>query len=214
MELVMAGLEAFLAHELKAKKSSIETIGHLWGYRRTVDNRTLHVVEHVSTSILAKRRADSVTNEPGVARLKSAVAEYMRPELCFLGDFHTHPYTTQAEVNHHQGWQFSDADQECLLSDKLAWHLAADAPLMIVLAICRMQKVHHNEPLTKRQHVQRFDIAEFRMWLAGYIGQTVQGKRSVPGQSHSPVRVAPIATEVWHGSGERLEHYTSDPYGT
>lgn len=207
LELVMSGLEAFQAKDLAKKKSSVETLGHLWGYRRTRDDTLIHVVEHVSVSVLAERRSASVSNEPEIARLKSAVVEYMRPELCFLGDFHTHPYGSLTEVQTNKGWQYSDMDDNCLMSDNVTWRLSNHSPLMIVLAICPMQRVHIAEPFHQQANVFCFDIAQYRMWLAAYVGMSDDDGRCITPRTRANVGIAPLTSELWHLAGERLTDY-------
>ena len=78
---------------------------------------------------------------------------------------------------------------------------------MIVLAICPVQRVHYAEPFHQQENVLCFDIAEYRMWLAGYVGEIGEDGRYITSLTRSTVRVAPLTSELWHGSSERLSDY-------
>jgi hypothetical protein len=67
--------------------------------------------------------------------------ERWSPHLSLIGDFHTHPYASLAEVRETEGWKFSKADVEALQNDDFLWDKADGHPVALVVTVCRLGRV-------------------------------------------------------------------------
>lgn len=206
IEIVMAAFEAYEARR-RAQKTPIETYGHLWGHRR-IDGDVKRVrVSQVSTSVLALRKPDQVTPNPYTLGIKNEVMSRLAPDLCYLGDYHTHPYVDRNEVLSCDGWKFSPEDFSSFVADDESWENSGAMPIMLVATVCPLKRVHTSWPCWEqgRQNVLRFDVADFRVWInaaAGYLDK--DGSRRITGNERSSVSLRSLPLELFTETGDRF----------
>lgn len=143
--MALAAIEAYcLGDGRDDPGSKIETLGYVWGYRRIIDDLTIIFVSKISISISATRDNDSVTPHPEAAALKDEFVTRWSPQLTLLGDFHTHPYDDLDTVKRINGFEFSPADFRCFENDDFIWEKSGNAPVMLVMTICRLKRVRES----------------------------------------------------------------------
>lgn len=118
--IITAALEAYrIDHspELDGSGVELETFGYLWGHEsHTNRDELVFRIAQASVSTSAQRTNDSVTVHGDFYELKESFVEEFFPELGFLGDFHSHPYSerdkvrTELELERNGLYQFSPAD--------------------------------------------------------------------------------------------------------
>jgi hypothetical protein len=119
--IVAAALEAFeISHTSTpgVPHVPVETYGNLWGYETRSRNgeRILHIsMADVETS--ADRSGGAVQPKDESFELKQGLIARFKPELEYLGDFHSHPYDfdndkvkTALEVEREEYFRFSPDD--------------------------------------------------------------------------------------------------------
>lgn len=209
-EMLMAGLEAYTNGRLgpsRGRSKWTETFGHLWGYRKIDSLGMVHVVDHVSISVLAERKRFEVKPDPEVQRLKAAIARHMRPEWTLLGDIHTHPYASDTVVRTNKGWHYSQQDEDHAVGDNDLWRFTGRMPLMLVLSICRIQRVRASlawDQTHPQPNVVCCNMGEYRFHLAAYVGEEIDGKRKFSERTRSAVTLARLPMEMYQFSGSRL----------
>lgn len=184
-DMVLAASEAYILGPGRKKeerqKGRIETYGHLWGNRREVDNDHSHIlVDRFSVSLSAWGTREGIRPHPEAICLKNQIIMRWSPHLCFLGDFHTHPYLDHDEVNECKGWDFSDQDIDDFLGhDSLSlWKLSEPyPPIMAVMAIAKMGRVHRSAGEWKENNLWMFNVAEYRFWLSIGVGEISKRKK-------------------------------------
>ncbi len=170
--MVLAACEAYEFGNNNNFKS-VETIGHVWGYRKGGDEGRMpdHIyVERLSPCVSAKGTAHSVEFATGVIDLKDSIVGHWSPHLSLLGDFHTHPYESREELVKSKGWNFSKVDKTSFLEDKKLWQRAGNAPISLVMAIAPLERVHGTWGESGAQFRWRFDVGEYRFYLSAAIG--------------------------------------------
>jgi hypothetical protein len=185
--LVMAAVEAY-CHGDGSNKTEIETIGPIWGYRRV--NVGTHVIflECLAVSLSAERQVASVTPKAEATKLMAGVMDRIAPELTLLGDFHSHPYKDRGQVTQYKGFEFSPDDFMAFLSDDDLWDGNSEGPVMLVVTICRLGKVHNTSGKRIRKNVWQFDLGQFRFWINASVGfLDEEGKRQHSSNKHSNV---------------------------
>lgn len=181
-----------------------ETIGPIWGFRRAAGDVEIIYLDRLAVSIAAKRRASSVEARAEATVLMANVMDRLAPEMTLLGDFHSHPCRDRAEVASTTGYEFSDQDFRCFLADHLLWSRNPLGPVMVVVTVCRLERVHTSDHREIRPNVSRFYIGEFRFWInvvAGYFDE--HGERRHTGNKHSPVWVD-LNSRFFNDSGDRV----------
>ncbi|CAK0753904.1 hypothetical protein CCP1ISM_5370001 [Azospirillaceae bacterium] len=131
--------------------------------------------------------------------------EKLQPQLTLIGNFHTHPYSSLEEVNKVSGWDFSPGDENFMGSVDEFWNSSGNMPVMVVLTICRIQRVHeYYGAKLVRNNLWEFNIGQFRFWInviVGYINN--EGKRSNTGNTRSNVYLD-LDSKFYNLSGARL----------
>ena len=152
---------------------SVETCGFIYGSRRTLpssDEVFIHV-DRFHESISARRAKDEVTPDANAIWLKNSIIERWSPHLSLLGDFHTHPYGSRNEAQLARGWEFSEADKTTFLGDDDLWELSENRPVMLVMVVAPMQRVHETEAEWLYYDVWVFNVGHLRFWLAATVGE-------------------------------------------
>ena len=183
--MVLSASESFVlgdgskpTRRTKRKKRQVETYGYMWGFRRKAsDSGTEHVyIDRFDESLSARRKSSSVRPNDDAVLLKNAIVERWSPQLSFLGDFHTHPYASRQKVEQHRGWEFSKNDIDAFKNDEQLWELANQRPLMLVMAVAPIERVHATEATWIQNNCWNFNIGQLRFWLAVGVGYTSGGK--------------------------------------
>jgi hypothetical protein len=213
--ITLATAESYAFGDGRRKKrtdmsgKSVETFGYLWGYQKATSGDLVQIhVDVVSVSISAEREANSVNPNVSAMELKAAIMERWHPHMQLLGNFHSHPYESYQEVKDTKGFEFSPADLSSHENDVELWDHCSDYPLMLVMTICKMSKVHDRYGVENiRDNIGCFDVGEFRFWLNASVGIEEDGIRMCTPNTRSPV-VLSLDGKFFNSSGDRLlENY-------
>lgn len=204
--ITLATLEAYELGDGR-KKLGLETLGYIWGYSRLdmqEETRFFHV-EMSSVSLSAKRATDSVTPDDFALGLKKELLKRWAPHLTILGDFHSHPYRNLNEVDNEQGFEFSDEDAAAFLDDDEIWEESGNCPVMLVMTVCRLQKVNEKYSAeVVRDNITRFDVGEFRFWVNAAVGYLDENnKRNWTGNKYSQLELN-LDSKFYNFSSDRL----------
>jgi hypothetical protein len=137
--------------------------------------------------------------------LKNKVLRRMAPHLTLLGDFHSHPWTTQKSMRQDVGFDFSPADFEHFLEEDLFWQASDNNPVMLVQSVARLSRKGRRGSGWQRQNVFYFDIDDHRFWfnvVVGFVDE--QGRRKHTGNRTRSVSIEPISVMTdmgWSISG-------------
>lgn len=199
---VMAAVEAYCHGD--GKQTEIETIGPIWGHRRSNGDERVIYLDRLAVSLSAERSPASVSPKVEATRLMAEVMDRLAPELTLLGDFHSHPYRDLQDVDSNKGFEFSPADFRAFLSDEDLWGRNPDGPVMVVITICSLSRVHSSGGRPIRNNVWRFDLGEFRFWInvsIGYLDES--GRRRHTGNKRSPAWLD-LNSRFFNSSGDRV----------
>lgn len=99
--IISSALEAYAVPHGKnhdpSKHTPLETCGAIWGYEtENHGNKYFHIVA-VDVDTSANRQPGSVASKPASIEVKKGFYERYNPELKYLGDFHSHPWS-QGEI--------------------------------------------------------------------------------------------------------------------
>ena len=164
--MLMAATEAYVLGDGRRLGTPVEIDGYLWGFYVDLDDdETLIQVERFASSFSSKRTPVSVEPNEDAATLLHDIMMHLCPQLSFLGEVHTHPYSSLDEARDARGWRFSDEDLESM-SDAV-WDLTGDhPPLWIVIAIAPLRRVHSTLPMESDDSgAWRFDVGNMRFWV-------------------------------------------------
>ena len=162
-------------------------------------------LERLAVSLSAERRTDSVTPKAEATNLMAEVMARLAPELTLLGDFHSHPYKDRATVNRIKGFEFSPGDFSSFIHDDDLWTHNPDGPVMLVVTVCRLNKVHDSAGQQVRNNVWQFDLGEFRFWINACIGYIDSaGQRQHTGNKYSNVWLD-LNSRFFNLSGDRID---------
>ncbi len=180
--------------------------GYVCGHKKTyAKGRIAFFVDKLSISLSARRSYHSVFPNPRAARLKREMFKRFSPHQTLLGDFHSHRYSNRKTVIKNAGFNFSKADFECLIDDDFIWEAADNNPLMLMLAVCRMQHVRSGIGGWRRCNMFRFDVAEFRFRpnvAVGFLDEN--GRRRHTGNRSRAVQIEPFPFPV-NFAGDRID---------
>ncbi len=186
--VVTSALEAYkLSHVTDdGPCARVETFGHLWGYA-TKDPHGLVTVYRLvwsDTSTAVKRSKDSVTFDDEAYQLKESFVWSYFPEVSYMGDFHSHPYSlendrvkTELEVERSKLYQFSKADLD---SVRQLQNGGAKYRVGLVATVYgRDKKVNRSTVWLDDQSCLRFQYDEMTIWLKAYVwaGDSHEGFR-------------------------------------
>jgi hypothetical protein len=173
----LAAVEAYCYGDGK-QKPALETFGYIWGYKKETESQIVFYVDQLALSIAARRDADSVVPNGQSAILKSNFMDTLSPHKRLLGDFHTHPYKNMNEVKKAgMGYHFSKADFISGRADDLAWKRSGNSPIMLVITICKIKRVHFSNGKAISDNIFSFNVGEFRIWITASVGYMEEGKR-------------------------------------
>lgn len=176
--IVTSALEAYkLEHVLSNGDSAagVETFGHLWGYcQRTIGIHMMYRVVWADTSTAVKRDQNSVAYNDKAQDLKQGFVDTFFPEVCYLGDYHSHPYSyendkikTELELERGKCYRFSDAD---FRSVKALQDQALDYRVGLVATVFeRDRKVKRSLKKLDGESCVRFQYLNMTIWLKAYV---------------------------------------------
>lgn len=95
--IISSALEAYAAphgrnHD-STKHIPLETCGAIWGYETEKDDQKFFHIVAVDIETAANRKPGSVASKPESIEIKKGFYERYNPELKYLGDFHSHPWS-------------------------------------------------------------------------------------------------------------------------
>lgn len=176
--IVTSALEAYkLEHVLNGGDSAarVETFGHLWGYYQPLIGRDMiYRVVLADTSTAVERDQSSVAFTDEAQELKQGFIDTFFPEVCYLGDYHSHPYSyeddevkTELELERRHLYRFSEGDFRSVksLQDK-----SLDYRVGLVATVFeRERKVNRSLKRLDGESCIRFQYLSMTIWLKAYV---------------------------------------------
>jgi hypothetical protein len=192
--MTLASIEAYcLGDGRRSDKNMLETLGYIWGYKKAERDQDIFFLDRMSLSLSARRTKNSVEQHERAAELKNDVVNKWSPHVTLYGDFHSHPYSNIEEVKSE------------FISNDYVWKKSSDMPIMLVLTICRMERVRESSGAKReRANLWRFDVGEFRCWLNAAVGYMENRKRCHSGNKHSHVQLN-LYRHFLNQSGDRID---------
>lgn len=168
--MVIATIESFLVPGPAGKAGRLtrqrETFGLLWGYETTTASkaRCFNVEVAIVDSNAERGRSSVVPSAAGLETVNRALPTYW-PNLKFLGDFHSHPWTGR------EAWPtrpfLSDADRESI-EDK-ASYARLDYRVALLLNVRKLEKKGWKTPDFVHDNTLEFRLNDLRMSLAAWV---------------------------------------------
>lgn len=176
--MVLAASESFVLGNAEYH-GPVEVHGHLWGYRRPVDDEGIEYVhiDKFSVSSSAPSSETSVTIDKRIARIKTSILDLWAPHYYFLGGLHTHPFDTLEELKDAKGWNPSKQDIKVFEKGDYAWGTSGLAPIMAVMAVTEMQAVFDTQLTVESANRWMFNVGNLRFWLSIGVGKTTRSGR-------------------------------------
>jgi hypothetical protein len=207
--MVIATIESFLVPGRAGKAGRLtrqrETFGLLWGYETTTASKArCFNVEVANVDANAERGRSSVIPSHGLETINKALPTYW-PNLKFLGDFHSHPWTS------HEQWPsrpfLSDDDRRSIENDssyaKLGFRVA------LLLNVQKLAKKSRMMPVFSHDNTLEFRLNDLRMSLAAWVACPVKNgtRESALYVIPRPRRVTQIKwkREPWHAKYRFLD---------
>lgn len=176
--IITSALEAYKIEHVMANGDSaahVETFGHLWGYyQQGIGGQTMHRVVWADTSTAVERDQKSVSYTDEALELKQEFIWNFFPEVDFLGDYHSHPYSravddikTELELERRKLYQFSDGD---FRSVKASHDNAVDYRVGLVATVFeRDKRVNRSVKRLDGESCIRFQYRNMTIWLKAYV---------------------------------------------
>jgi hypothetical protein len=175
--MVIATIESFLVAGRAGKANRLtrqrETFGLLWGYETTtVSKARCFNVEVAIVDANAERGRTSVIPSHGLETINKTLPTYW-PNLKFLGDFHSHPWTVR------EPWPkrpfLSEADRQSIEGD--AAYAKLDFRVALLLNIAKLEKKGWMTPSFVNDNTLEFRLNDLRMSLAAWVACPVKNDR-------------------------------------
>jgi hypothetical protein len=210
--VTLAAIEAYCYGDKPGRRwRPVETLGYIWGFKKTIGSETVLFLDRMSISISSTRGRDSVDPNPEAAVLKNEVVLRWSPHVALLGDFHSHPYRTLKDVNAINGFEFSARDFAAFVDDDFIWEQSGNNPVMVAITICRLGRVRENFGERIRSNVHRYKIGQFQFWInvaVGYLDEA--GNRCHTGNSHSKA-ILDLDQWLYNPASDRVAEYMTPP---
>lgn len=179
--IVAAALEAYeiaRVNSVATPHVPLESYGNLWGYqaRSKRNERVLHIsMADVETS--ADCQTGSVQPQDGSFILKQDLIDRFRPELEYLGDFHSHPYDLKndklksaLEVERGGYYRFSNGDREHVKNLKETRNYRVGLVTTVFkLAQGVRRKDEYVRTDTENYSCIRFSYDDFTIWIKAHV---------------------------------------------
>jgi proteasome lid subunit RPN8/RPN11 len=177
--IITAALEAYGVHHgdpnAEEESKHLETFGNLWGYQSTsgLGEEVFRVVM-ADVSTAAHRGQGFVIDKQESYDAKSDFVSVYYPELAFLGDYHSHPYTTpgddiktELDLERHELYQFSRADFN---SVKYQQENDRDYRVGLVATVFeRKDGVARSSKYMDGASCIRFQYQDMTIWIKAYV---------------------------------------------
>jgi hypothetical protein len=177
--MVTSALEAYKVDHSKLEDGSevrLETFGNLWGFETITKNGA--VIYHISSadvSTAASRERAQVIPKDDAYALKQKFVDYFFPELKFLGDYHSHPYSkqedrvnTELDLERNELYRFSDGDFKSARYEQQ--DQSKDYRIgMVVTVFQRDDCVFRQDQWMDDRSCIRFQYDSLTIWLKGYV---------------------------------------------
>ena len=177
--MCLCGLEAYsVRHRRKSSRGPLETYGELWGHETRMSNgQTLYAVELATVDTSTLMEAESVLPAEEALDLKRDITTSFWPQFDFLGDFHTHPYRSPAEVvgNGLKNYEYSDQDFNRVQRYPDSWQ-RHNYRVGMVLTIARMRRASFRDHRWLEDSTIEFTLGNYRLWLKTYVTFQRAGK--------------------------------------
>lgn len=179
--IVVAALEAYeiaRANSLAIPHIPVESYGNLWGYeaRSKRGERVLHVsMADIETSADCKPGSAQPKDESFI--LKRNLIDRFRPELEYLGDFHSHPYDlvndnvkSALEVERQEYYRFSPSDVKHVKALKET----RDYRVGLVTTVFKLENGFRRKNEYVRTEAEnlsciRFSYDDFTIWIKAHV---------------------------------------------
>jgi hypothetical protein len=131
------------------------------------DNRTLFRIEMALSDSTVWQQRHQVHYNQDAIRLKHTLLSSYWPHLEYLGDFHSHPYTTQDEVTSEKGYYLSEGDHQSLQRD-WAFLKRVRYRLGLVVTVAAMKRASNKgfAWLSGGWNTIEFTMGNFRMYIS------------------------------------------------
>jgi hypothetical protein len=200
--MTLATMEAYCFRGSRAhKKAGVETYGYIWGGKKSYSNGpTVFYLDKLSVSLTAKRSSRSVFPNHRAGVLKWQLLRRIAPHKTLLAEFHSHPYANAKSMKEDAGFEFSAADFEDFLEEDFFWETSDNNPIMLVQAVCRLNRKGSRGSGWLRRNVCYFDIDDHRFWINAVVGfLDEQGNRRHTGNRTRSVVIEPISFTTTFG---------------
>lgn len=175
--IVTAALEAYKVDHSKLEDGSeirLETFGNLWGHEScTKSGSVIYHISSADVSTSASREQHSVSPKDEAYDLKSQFVEYFFPELQYLGDYHSHPYSlennvkTELDLERQELYHFSPGDFKAA---KYEQEQGKNYRVGIVVTVFeRDDKVDRKDTWMDDTSCVRFQYDNVTIWIKGYV---------------------------------------------
>lgn len=177
--IVTASLEAYQVDHSKLEDGSevrLETFGNLWGHVTEQDGSIIYQVTCADVSTSATREKTQVIPKDGAYNLKSNFVNYFFPEMKFLGDYHSHPYSaedgvkTELELEREKFYQFSPGDFNSVRNEQR--YNEKDYRVGIVVTVFKRgdkNLVLRNDQWMDETSCVRFQYDRITIWIKAYV---------------------------------------------
>lgn len=172
--MVLAAVEAFVHGDSpripkKSGTSAVEVIGPLWGSIFHDSGTTILSVERAAVSLASERTYDGCEMPEASQRLVADVMGILAPDTILLGDFHSHPWKGGLSEAR-DGFNFTVEDLEVFRDDPLIWKRSGGNPVILVITVCRLERLMARPPEKLRTDLWTFDVGEHRCWITAVVG--------------------------------------------
>ena len=190
MHLMFAGMESYFVKNFgsgvaQTINKPVKTAGLLFGSISKLNEMDYYIVDHISNDKYARGTHSKVSLNEKVTEVKSDILRRRWPHIALIGDYHTHPYTSDTDAKRDKGWEFSPGDYRSYQDwSPQQW----PGRCALVLTIAKLKRVHNNKRVdveTKDTNVVLWQIGDFRYWVSAYIIDVISEK-SAPYYAVSP----------------------------
>lgn len=207
--MVIATIESFLVPGRAGKAGRLtrqrEAFGLLWGYETTTPSKgRCFNVEVAIVDANAERSHSSVVPSRGLDTINRALPTYW-PNLKFLGDFHSHPWTSREPW---PGRPFLSEEDRCSIENNPSY-ARLGLRVALLLNVQKLSKKGRMMPVFSHDNTLEFRLNDLRMSLAAWVacpvrnGSREQALYVIPrpaGTSHDKWR-----REAWHAKCRYLD---------
>jgi hypothetical protein len=156
--IVTSALEAYRVDHSELSDGAairLETFGHLWGYENQAsDGVAVYRVVLADVSTAAFMANDCVRPKELAKQLKAQFVDTFFPELMFIGDFHSHPYSLEED----------EVKTELDLERKQLYRIG-----LVATVYERERKISRSSTYVDVQSCIRFQYENLTVWIKAYV---------------------------------------------